>query len=188
MNPLRLMTKGRTIRGLKERPGAYKLLEKSMLPNFSGAKRPAATKPQPQAASARPAVYEQAQLKSVKLAPAKVVPVKAAVPSVPKPVPAAKAPPAPAREKEQPSKPGLWSRLAEIPSGWTRQWNPWHKAPPFQSPTVQTELALDKVRVIRNDLCEDDLEVVMLDKKTGKKREKPAHVDEVEPEKLTANT
>jgi hypothetical protein len=44
------------------------------------------------------------------------------------------------------------------------------------------------VRVIRNDLCEDDLEVVMLDKKTGKKREKPAHVDEVEPEKLTANT
>jgi hypothetical protein len=184
MNPLRLLTKGRTIRGLKERPGAYKLLEKSMLPNFSGAKRPAPTPPNP--ANAQSAILEQPPLKAMRPDPVPKVP---AVPSVPAPAPkpAPVPPKAPAPANDQPSKPGLWSRLAEIPSGWKRPWNPWHKAPPFQSPTVQTELALDKVRVIRNDLCEDDLEVVMLDKKTGKKREKPAQVDEVEREKLTAN-
>jgi hypothetical protein len=35
-------------------------------------------------------------------------------------------------------------------------------------------------------LCEDDLEVVMIDKKTGNKTEKPAHCEEVESEKLAA--
>jgi len=189
MNPLRLLTKGRTIRGLKERPGAYKLLEKSMLPNFSGAKRPAPTTPQPQPAKAKSAILEQPPLKPMRLAPVpKVLVVPSAPAPAPKPAPVPASERAPAPVEDQPSKPGLWSRLAEIPSGWTRQWNPWHKAPPFQSPTVQTELALDKVRVIRNDLCEDDLEVVMLDKKTGRKRETPAHVDDVEREKMTANT
>ena len=191
MNPLRLLTKGRTIRGLKERPGAYKLLAKSMLPNFSGAKHPVPTpsaphsQPQPQVANVQPSIFEQPQVKPATPTPIKVGPVNAAVTPAPKPIPLPEAPAAP--EKDQPSKPGWWSRLAEMQSGWAQRWNPWHKAPPFQSPTVQTELALDKVRVIRNDLCEDDLEVVMLDKKTGKKREKPAHVDEVEREKITAN-
>jgi hypothetical protein len=57
---------------------------------------------------------------------------------------------------------------------------------PFQSPAVQTELALDKVKVMRNDLSEDDLEVVMIDKKSGKRRETGSG-EEVEREKLTAN-
>jgi hypothetical protein len=172
MNPFRLLTKGRTIRGLKERPGAYKLLEKSVLPKFSGPKRPALTTSQPQATNGQPALFEQPQPKPETAAPVSVAPV-----SVPAPVPM----------KDQPSKPGFWSRLAGIPAGWARQWIPWRKAQPFQSPTVQTELGLDKVRVMRNDLSEDDLEVVMVDKKAGKKTEKPAHSEEVEREKLTAN-
>jgi hypothetical protein len=88
--------------------------------------------------------------------------------------------------KSLPEKPGLWRRLPTILAGWKRQWMLRRKTRPFQSPAVQTELALDKVRVLRNDLCEDDLEVVMIDKKTGKKTEKPAHSEEVESEKLTA--
>jgi hypothetical protein len=174
MNPFRLLTKGRTIRGLRERPGAYKLLERSVLPNFSGPKRPAPTTRHPKPANAQSALFEQPQPKPETPAPVSVAPVPAPVP-------------APAPVKDQPSKPGLWSRLAAIPAGWTCPWIPWRKAPPFQSPTVQTELALDKVRVMRNDLSEDDLEVVMLDKKAGKKTEEPAHSEEVEREKLTAN-
>jgi hypothetical protein len=41
--------------------------------------------------------------------------------------------------------------------------------------------------VIRNDLSEDDLEVVMMDKKAGKNTKQPAQSEEVEREKLTAN-
>jgi hypothetical protein len=176
MNPLRLLTKGRTIRGLKERPGAYKLLERSVLPNFSGPKRPAPTPLQPQLAKAQPALFEQPKPNPETTAPVRLTPVPAPVPA-----------PAPVLVKDEPSKPGLWSRLAGFLAGWTRQWIRWRNAPPFQSPTVQTELALDKVRVIRNDLSEGDLEVVMMEKKAGNKTEKPAQSEEVEREKLTAN-
>jgi hypothetical protein len=174
MNPLRLLTKGRTIRGLKERPGAYKLLEKSVLPNFSGPKRPVPTTPHPEPVNAQAALFEQPQPKPETPVPVKVAPV---------PVPAPTAAPA----KDQPLKPSLWSRLAGAVTGWTQQRIPWRKAPPFQSPSVQTELGLDKVRVIRNDLSDDDLEVVTMNKKAGKKTKKPAPCEEVEREKLTAN-
>jgi hypothetical protein len=174
MNPFRLLTKGRTIRGFRECAGAYKLLEKSGLPNFSGPKHPAPKTPHREHANAQPTLVEQPQ-------PKLETPARVSVAPVPAPVPT------PAPVKNQPSKPGLWSRLAAMPAGWTRQWIPWRKARPFPSPTVQTELALDKVRVMRNDLSEDDLEVVIIDKKAGKKTEKPAHSEEVEREKLTAN-
>jgi hypothetical protein len=170
MNPFRLLTKGRTIRGLRERPGAYKLLERSALPKFSGTKRLVSKTPQPEPENAQPAIVEQPQLKPEAPAPVSVAPVPTPVPT-----------------KDQPSKPGLWSRLAAIPVGWTRHWIPWRKRMPFRSPTVQTELDLEKVRVMRNDLCEDDLEVVMIDTKVGKKTQKPVHGEEVEREKLTAN-
>ena len=88
--------------------------------------------------------------------------------------------------KEEPLKPGRWSRLARIAAGWARKWMPWRKAA-AQSETVQTELALEKVKVLRNDLSEDDLEVVMIDKEAGKKTEEPARSGKTEREKLTAN-
>jgi hypothetical protein len=181
MNPLRLLTKGRTIRGLKERPGAYKLLEKSVLPNFSGVKRSVPTMPHAEPAIAHTALFEQSQPKTETVAP-----VSAALVPDPVPVPAPVATLTPA--KVQQSKPELWNRLAGIATGWTRQWIPWRKAPPFQSPTVQTELALEKIKVMRNDLSDDDLEVVTMNKKTGNKTEKPAHSEEVEREKLMANS
>jgi hypothetical protein len=170
MNPFRLLTKGRTIRGLRERPGAYKLLERSALPKFSAPRRVVSKPPQPEPAGAQTAIVEQLQ-------PKPEMPALVIVPPVPTPVAA----------KNQPSKPGLWSRLVAIPARWTGSWIPWRKRPPVQSPTVQTELALEKVRVVRNDLCEDDLEVVMIDTRVGKKTEKPAHCEEVERERATAN-
>jgi|HubBroStandDraft_1064217.scaffolds.fasta_scaffold187808_2 hypothetical protein len=179
MNPFRLLTKGSTIGGLKERPGAYKLLEKSVFPNFSGPKKPVPTLPQAEPTSTQPALFRRLRPKPEKPALAKVASEPAPEPL---PTPAA----APARVKDLPAKPGLWSRLPAILAGWKSQWILRRKTRPFQSPAVQTELALDKVRVIRNDLCEDDLEVVMIDKKTGNKTEKPAHCEEVESEKLAA--
>ncbi|HTA29699.1 MAG TPA: hypothetical protein VK731_04410, partial [Candidatus Cybelea sp.] len=163
--------------------GAYKLLAKTVLPNFSGTKRPTPpTTSHPEPAKTQPAFFKRLQAKAQRPVAARVVPVPA-----PAPMPATAPVTAQAPAKDMPTKPALWSRLAAIPTDWARQWIPWRKAQPFQSPTVQTELALDKVRVIRNDLSEDDLEVVMIDKKAGNKTDKPAHSEEVEREKLTAN-
>jgi hypothetical protein len=47
------------------------------------------------------------------------------------------------------------------------------KPSPFVAPTVQTELALDRITVVRNDLSEDDLEVIPVVKK-----EKPTKHDQ----------
>jgi hypothetical protein len=179
MNPLSLLTKGSTIRGLKERPGPYKLLDKSGLPNFSGPKSPAPTtshpEPENRSSGSQPALFEGPQPQSAAEAPAQA-PVElsvarrgAAVPpgvvggGVTPPEPAA----ATAAPQDKPSKPRLWSRLAGRLAEWARQWMPWRKERPFQKAAVQTELALDKVKVIRNDLSEDDLEVVAIDKKAG---------------------
>ncbi len=181
MNPFRLLTKGSTIGGLKERPGAYKLLEKSVFPDFSGPKRAIPTLPHAEPATTKPALFRRLQPKPEKPALAKLAPEPA-----PAPLPTPPAAPVPA--KGLPERPGLWSRLPAILAGWKSQWMLRRQARPFQSPAVQTELALDKVRVLRNDLCEDDLEVVTIDKKTGKKTENPAHREEVESEKLAAQT
>jgi hypothetical protein len=92
--------------------------------------------------------------------------------------------------KDQPLKPGLWGCLAVLPASLVEKWFPWRKTPPFPSATIQTELVLEKVKVMRNDLSEDDLEVVFIAKKAGNKAgnkaEKPAQSERVEREKLTA--
>jgi hypothetical protein len=85
---------------------------------------------------------------------------------------------------EKTAKPDRWGSVA----GWVRQWMPWGKESPFQRPAIQTELALDKVKVMRNDLSETDLEVVAIKIKAGKKNEKPVPTVEVEREKQTAQT
>jgi len=161
MNPLSLLTTGRTIRGLKERPGAYKLLEKSMLPNFSGTK------------GASPTISHMAPFEP------QTEPERLEVLSVAQPAPGGMpAEPAAGTDKSR------WSRLGD----WARRWMPKPREKPFLTPAVQTELALDKVKVIRNDLSEDDLEVVTIDKKAAKKTEKPVQCEEDEREKMTANS
>jgi len=193
MNPWSLLTTGHTIRRLKERPGAYKLLDKTIVPNFSGPKSPIPTTPHREPESALPvlqtALFEEPKppLKDeVEPAPpVKVSPASALVAS-PIPVPARARPAMPVLVKETPPKPGLLKSLAGTMAVKMRQWAPANKTQPFQAPTIQTELALDRVKVLRNDLIEDDLEVVMLDRKTGK-TEKPAPSERVEREKLTAH-
>jgi hypothetical protein len=57
------------------------------------------------------------------------------------------------------------SRVGAVCQQFLRRWSAARKAHPFQVPAVQTELALDKVTVVRNDLSEYDLEVVGMGKK-----------------------
>jgi hypothetical protein len=200
MNPMSLLTNGRTIRGLKEHPGRYKLLCNSVLPNFSGPKRPIPTTPHAEPKNAQQALIEQPKptpeprKEEVRPTVAKASAfvetsafAKAAAARMAekrkKEEPGPTTPFSVVPAKDQPSKPGLWSHLGAIPAGWAQKWIPWRKAPAFPSATVQTELVLEKVKVMRNDLSEDDLEVVMMEKKA----EKPAQSEKVEREKLTAN-
>jgi hypothetical protein len=183
MNPLNLLTKGRTILGLKERPGAYKLLEKGVVPNFSGPKRAATSQPEPD--NAQTALFEEdgrrekEEGKRTKEEEQSVPPP--AICAVPPERAAATLAPQPQNQR---AKLPLWSWRAGIFAGWARSWR---KAPPFQSPAVQTELVLDRVKVMRNDLKEDDLEAVPVEKKAGRKTEKPAPSEKAEREKLAAN-
>jgi hypothetical protein len=194
MSPMNLLTKGRTIGGLKERPGRYKLLGNSVLPNFSGSKNPFPTTPHPEPEKAQPARIAQPRPAAASRkeggmsAAAKISVFARAMADKRKkeePGPAKLVSVAPA--KDQPPKPGLWSQLAVIPAGWMHKWKPRRATPPFAAATVQTELVLEKVKVIRNDLSDDDLEVVTIEKKAGKKAEKPAQSEKVEREELAAN-
>ena len=174
MNPFTLLTKGHTILGLENRPGTYKVLERSAFPNFSGPKRLAPTTPHPEPESTQPVFFAE---------PPPKVETPAPVSAPPAPAPA----PDQALAKDQPSKATLWSRLARRPGAWLLGWIPRRKPSPLQSAPVQAELVLDKVKVIRNDLNEDDVEVVMIGKETETKTEKPAQSEKVERENLTVN-
>ena len=138
------------------------------MPNFSRPKRPIPTTSHVEPESPQPALFEQAEAKAEITAPASVVSTSS---------------PAPPAAKDQPPKPGLASRLAQR----VRQWILKRKAHPFQSKTVQTELGLDKVKVLRNDLNEDGLEVVTVENKAAQKTEKPPVTEKLEPEKATVN-
>jgi hypothetical protein len=156
MNPLSLLTKGHTIRGLKERTGTYKLLDKSTLPDFSSPKRPAPTTPHPAPAPERPqpALLAEPGPDGPKPGVQTEAPKAASVEQASRPA-----------EGGNPAAPPIWkSAIQGLARIWKRLAR--RKAAPFGSPTVQTELALDKVTVIRNDLSEDDLEVVAAEKKT----------------------
>jgi len=154
--------------------------------DFPGLKCPVPTTIHPKAQNDQTALFEQSKptakppKEEGKAAFAKAATVNA---GKVEPVIPAKASPA----QHQSAKPGFWSQLAEIVTGWIQNLNPWRKAAPFVIPTFQTELALEKIKVIRNDLSEDDLEVVMIEKKAGNKAQKPVERENVELEKVTAN-
>ena len=150
MNPLKLLTKSHTFEDAKDRRGTYKFAEHG-LPKFANVKGPAFA-PEQTAEPLQTALFEQPQR-----SPA----VKAAVPpqrdSAPPPAP--KSSPNPFKEKSAPE--SVWRRAAR----WGAKLFTWRPLPANPAAIVQTELALEKVTVIRNDLNEDDLVVVTVDKK-----------------------
>jgi hypothetical protein len=187
MNPMNLLTTGRTILGLKEKPGRYKL-GGGAVPNFSKPQAPAPevgpvpTTPQPEAPSTQTALFEPSKSRKGRET-AVAVKAASAIPAVPPAVNKPKAHPfaaAPAADEQVEVKPGFLSEVL----GWVKKWMPTRKSLASPLESFQTELALEKVKVVRNDLSEDDMEVVMIDRKVGKKA-KPAS-ERVDLEKTAA--
>jgi hypothetical protein len=150
MNRLSLLTKSHTFEDARDRRGTYKLSDHP-LPKLARSKGPAFA-PEHPAEPLQAGLFEQ-----------------------PQPRPAAKAPVPPRLETAAPSAPkvsanpfkdktpteSFWRRAAR----WGKRFFAWRPIPGKPATTVQAELALEKVTVVRNDLSEDDLVVVTVDKK-----------------------
>lgn len=173
MNPFNLL-RNRMIKGGKDRAGTYKLPKGATLPNFSPNKQagpPTVSHQKPEPRISQPALFDHPEEQPVvPIQPPAQKPGRAAIPVAAAPL----APTQPASaggvgahdgNSKAATRPGVWDRSAAWFSGLFHRWNVKRKTSPFQGRSVQTELALDKVVVARNDLSEEDLEVVPVGKK-----------------------
>jgi hypothetical protein len=174
MSVLRLLATGRSLVGLKEPVSPYRMRTQGLLPKFGSSKNPfaAPTRPEPPAAPARQetGTLFEAEPKPQPVTPTPVKPAK--------PVRAVAAAPMAAAAVVEPKPPGPArvdpAALAKSSSiwGWVKQLSPRsllvRRGPgapksarswPSHRP-VQAELSLDKVKVVRNDLTDTDLEIV----------------------------
>jgi hypothetical protein len=161
----KLLTSGKSLVGLHNPEGRYEMRTKNLLPKFGSEKNPFSTvKPQslqPELVEKIPTIARSrtmtpAEIAAARLKETKRLPLVTAIKS-----PAAAAP-------------GISFKTKAL--GWIREqlkrvnlrsWWPARKsrtvksaAMPFGKAPVQAELSLDKVKVLRNDLSEGDLEVV----------------------------
>jgi len=169
MNPLCLLTKGRTFKDMADHPGAYKLLASRALPKFAASRRPPSELAHSAPQRAQTSLFEQppAAVKAAVVEAPKIValPVETVKPSEPglSQSPFAQA----ARTPEKACARGTWRRTASFCKRLVQRFVFGRKGRPVHGETVQTELALEKVTVMKNDLNEDDLEVVLVERKVG---------------------
>jgi len=188
MSLLRLLAAGRSLVGMKDITARYRMRTAALLPKFGSPKNPfaapAKTEPKPRPGIAPAAVPAQTKPEPVKM---ETVPLFDGKPKTP-PAPAApKTPVAPVKAKEplretiQPARPELKSMPARPATaarkpaafgGWVTRINPLpllrllkpgaNKSPkprPARA-AVQGELSLEKVKVVRNDLNDADVELL----------------------------
>ena len=113
------------------------------------------------------------------------MPVIVQVPPVPVTQPAAPmAAPAPFTRYANASKrawiSATWKRIALFCKRLVQRFVFGRKGRPVREAGVQTELALEKVTVVRNDLNEDDLEVVLVERKVGTGQKPLARLSKME--------
>jgi hypothetical protein len=141
MTPLSLLTTGRTIRSFRNRASVYSLANMGVAPNFSAGRIKSPTPPHPAPQASQSTLFDKPQRPVA--APAMRPPAVAPVAAWPRTV---------------------WTRLMEFCGALAQRWSTRRKRSPFQT-TVQPELALEKVKVLRNDLSDDDLELVPIVRK-----------------------
>jgi hypothetical protein len=164
MSLLRLLTAGKSLVGLQAPSSRYLMRERHRLPKFGSANNPFAapapapeepTQPPPDAAPKHqryqmsPAEFAAARLKETKKLPA-----SSSMETKPTSL-------APASETSARTPAGHWTQKLN-PRSWLsrRQTQPRSAIPKFSKTPVQGELSLDKVKVVRNDLSEADVEII----------------------------
>ena len=158
----RLLTSGKSLVGLQNDGCRYEMRPKNLLPKFGSDKNPFLTaKPKVESApaeSSRKVSVESRTLKSAEPEVAKL--------SETKPLPAIKA----FKSSEAvPEKPIVKINMLNRLSRWLNKLNPlnWRRGARAEKKSaaiiktpIQAELSLDKIKVLRNDLTEADVEVV----------------------------
>ena len=153
---------------MADRPGAYKLLANSALPKFTAGRRlsSALSHSAPQTAQTSlfeqpPAAVKAAVVEARKNEAPPVGPVK------PSPSAVSQSPFAQDAKTSRACARDIWKRTVSFCKGLVQRFVFGRKGRLVHGATVQTELALEKVTVMRNDLSEDDLEVVLVERKVG---------------------
>ena len=172
MNPLCVLNKERSFKDVAYRPGAYKLLEKTVA-KFPARKRSPFKSPDPEPDPAQKNLFEQPKAVVAPIEPPddeKPTSTEPPVSAEPEKKAEALISKSPFAEGAEQTKAGpvrrAWSRMAGFGRGLVERTFR-HKWRPVRAASVQPELALEKVRVMRNDLNEDDLEVVLVERKVG---------------------
>lgn len=135
MSLSQLLAVGQSIKGGKDTPNPFRMRNDRVLPKFAPMGRPISLAPQPKPFSETAQMFFTAR---------KAVPA-GSVPSRPTAAPAS----APQTSTGQKTAPRGLARL-----------NPFAAKPVARRSLVQTEMSLDTVRVMRNDLKDADLELV----------------------------
>ena len=168
MSLLRLLTTGKSLVGLSDAESRYRLTSQRLLPHFGPARNPfsSGAKSEPaqtearsretQSESGAPAARRGTLAPSEELAP--VIERRVAPRTVP------------AKFDARNLAVALGRRLAGLLSGWRTKLRGMlarsggkaakQAIPRFPKPPVQGELSLDRIKVMRNDLSDADLEVV----------------------------
>jgi hypothetical protein len=184
MSLLRLLATGKSLVGMPDTNSRYRMRTRNLLPKFGSAKNPFAPPTPDLESPGAPHTSSPAKLQTASLFESPIrepehreaAPIEAAKPAPKKELKTAPqssaAPVAPAKVEARmpvapaPSAPS--GKPGKI-GGWIKKLNPLALLPPRRGDSgrgrparkpVQTELTLEKVRVVRNDLSDTDLEIV----------------------------
>jgi hypothetical protein len=164
MSLLRLLTAGKSLVGLQPPSSRYLMRDRHRLPKFGSDINPfAAPPPAPEEPMQTPSdptpKHQRYQMSPAEFAAARLKETK-------------KLPASPLAETKPTSAEPASETSAQTPAGhWTEKFNPlsWlprrrkqprAAVPKFSKSPVQGELSLDKVKVVRNDLSEADVEII----------------------------
>ena len=180
MSLLRLLTAGKSLIGGSQTVTRYRAAHQGMLPKFGGKKNPFRATAR---ADGRPGIPEPAPVHAATasdLTPAEERQARRLDTAPPgAPAPAWPTLPESAGKTSAPQSPRPVGRVGQSGVTWMQQcwadmkllfvlksWLPWRRSSPkpvpqrFAKPLVQTELSLDSIKVVRNDLSDSDIEVV----------------------------
>jgi hypothetical protein len=168
MSLLRLLTSGKSLVGLRDTESPYRLTSQNLLPQFGPARNPFSSRAKAELAQNEARSPEHHNERATPGAKPDL-PVSNGEPAVVLQK-GAEHRAAPARFSARNLAVALWRRLAALLSGsqtrlfglFTRPSGRAAKPaiPRFPKPPVQGELSLDRIKVVRNDLSDADLEVV----------------------------
>ena len=137
MSLLRLLSAGKSLVGLKDSTPQYRMGDPRAMPKFGSAANPFRQKREKD-----PAVSSEPKSSKALAAP---------------PSPAPTPMPAKTVTAVTSAKPGWRARLRSL---WPKKRATQTRVAPLSRPAIQGELSLDRVKVMRNDLSDADLEIV----------------------------